>query len=124
MGSREEFANRPICHFSVVKDAQVSDETEDGSSLTSGLCSSIEDSLRAGEYELSVAEVYNACLSSCEDNEGHTFKFEHAHGIDPDTFPWPLMPPEGWTTQTMPDTDSRAWKMPAFNSPWKGNGQT
>jgi len=50
----------------------------------------------------SVIDVFNSWLSSFDTAAGCLeLSFERALGFDPDTFPWPLLPPKGWSSKAL-----------------------
>jgi len=101
---QEEFSDRPYCHLAAVKDSQYAADLGDGGAFTSSLLESIEQLVGEGKTEFSIVEVYNTCFGQFSDRfENQDFQFERTPQMDPDAFPWPLVPPAGYTVDTQLD---------------------
>lgn len=109
---KPELRGRPIVHLSAVRDSQEAEDLGDGGAFTSSLLEIVEEFTREGETDLSVADVFNACFGKYDSRqESQDFKFERTEDFDPDTFPWPFFPPEGWEVQTRLDNEIRLGTM-------------
>lgn len=108
---RPALKNRPILHLSAVKDEQTATDIGDGGAFTSSLLEVVEDCFRDDDTRQSVVDVFNNVYGKYNQNKGWSdqdFEFEQTYDYDPDTFPWPLQPPKGWTVKTALDKQKSA----------------
>merc|ERR1712046_493367 len=57
-------------------------------------------------YIYTAVELFNTMFGKFEKRfrkDDQTFSFSHTRNYDPDTFAWPLVPPDGWESKTMFD---------------------
>lgn len=106
--SKPEFADREIAHMAGVKDSQYASDWGDGGGFTICLMETIEDFVADGRDEFSIVDVHNEAYGKFkeaypDEAEEIQFCFEQPVTLDPDTFVWPLVPPEGWSIKTMLD---------------------
>lgn len=111
-----DFEDRPICHIAAVKDSQYALDWGAGGGLTTCLVEAIEDIVENADaddaQQFSMTSLFNAAYAKFKraaeefgDDAGEQkFCFEKNSEFDPDTFAWPLVPPEGWKEQTLLDT--------------------
>lgn len=93
-----------IVHYAAVQDTQEAADVG-GGAFTVSLLEVLEDACNEGET-VSVADLYERINSSFGPKWEHmnqNFNYTATTCADPDTFPWPVMPEEGWNVTTLID---------------------
>jgi len=99
-----KFGSRPVAHLAAVKDEQVAQDLGDGGAFTSSLLETIESLVADGNNCFTLTEIFNHTHDDFSNRFAEQdFCFERSPDLDPDTFNWPLVPPEGWSCQTLLD---------------------
>jgi len=101
--SKDSLKGRPILHVGAVKDNQEAVDLGSGGAFTTSLMESVEELSRDRDEHYSIVDLYNTIYGKFEDRfsgENQTFAISWPSGYDPDTFPWPLIPYDGWEIKT------------------------
>jgi len=97
----EDMIGRPVVHLAAVKDEQCAQDLGDGGAFTSSLLETIENYLEEGTELFSLTDLFNKTHDDFSDRFAEQdFCIEMTTDFDPDTFMWPLIPPEGWSCST------------------------
>lgn len=102
--NKRELEDHNIAHIAAVKDHQFAQDLGDGGAFTSSLVETVEHLFEDDDPEMSLKEVFNTCFQRYSHQfRGQDFAYECTERVDPDEFPWPLNPPEGWQIDTALD---------------------
>jgi len=99
--ARSDLHGRPLCHLSGVRSGnQCAKDRLVSEDFMGALLETVEGI--TSRRDQSVIDVFNSWLSSFDAGaESLEMSFERALGFDPDTFPWPLLPPKGWSSKAL-----------------------
>eukprot|EP00442_Polarella_glacialis_P003730 CAMPEP_0115159808 /NCGR_PEP_ID=MMETSP0227-20121206/70447_1 /TAXON_ID=89957 /ORGANISM="Polarella glacialis, Strain CCMP 1383" /LENGTH=308 /DNA_ID=CAMNT_0002571619 /DNA_START=58 /DNA_END=981 /DNA_ORIENTATION=+ len=116
---KAEFKARPYAHMAAVTDKQEAQDLGDGGAFTSALVETVETLVKEGtslpqassrrhpaaaRSKISLPQVYNHAFKTYSGKfSKQDFRLETTPDLDPDTFGWPLIPPKGWSVQTLLD---------------------
>merc|ERR1719410_1381505 len=99
--ARSDLHGRPLCHLSGVRNSiQCANNHSVSEDFMGALLETVEGI--ASRRDRSIIHVFNRWLSNFDAAaERLELSFERALGFDPDTFPWPLLPPKGWSSKAL-----------------------
>lgn len=100
--SKAKLRGRPIFHIAATLDHQEAVDLLDGGALTTCIIETVKKACRTAD-DYSITEIYNDMIGMYQDrflSDQQNFSFSFPHGADPDTCPWPFMPPPNWNAIT------------------------